>query len=160
MSHIQTEKHAIQVDAWISQIPPGLTSDRIVFLFADAIWAVQKRAVTTLSEVTLTAVFDRVIHQSQKEFPLLSGMKYESRGISMDGILSQMNRYPPDEIIKALRFFLVELLTILDNLTAGILTKPLYKALSGITGERRGPQLDAVSQISSYRRVGRDREDV
>ena len=134
MNQEHSKSHTLQVEAWMAQTIPGLTSEQLISLFSEAIRVLQKRTLITLSEVTLNAVFDRVLHQSQMEFPLLSEVKIDSKGLSFDGI---PDHHKPAEITEAFLFFLIELMTILENLTAGILTKPLYKELFGITGERR-----------------------
>lgn len=156
----QNEEHATQVDAWLERTADGLPSDRLIRLFEEAIRALQRRTLVTLSEVTLTAIFDRVLYQSQKHYPLLSGLKIETDGISLDGLRSEVNRLKPAQLTEAFRFFLIELLTIFGNLSAGILTELLYRELSKVTAEQVSTESDAASPGSKHRKTRTNREDV
>jgi len=145
-----------QVDDWIRRNASGLSSERLLLLFGDAIDAIQKRAATTLSEVTLAPIFDRVLIRSQKNFPLLSKMKIEASGVCLDALMAQPGDSKPDEVTEAFRFFLVELLTLLGTLTADILTKPLCQELFKVTPERaRQANQQGLKSVKS----GSDRRD-
>lgn len=140
MSQDQNEQHARQVDAWIERTAKDMAPDQLVSLFAAAIQALQKRTLIMLSEVTLMVVFDRALYKSQQEFPVLLDMKIEPKGISLDGDLSRIRQKTSAEITEAFRFFLIELLTIFGNITAGILTNPLYAELCKVTAESIRPE--------------------
>lgn len=127
--------HTYQVDVWIKQNANGLPAEQLLIIFTAAIRAIQKRAATTLSEVTLTAIFNRILYTCQKKFPLLSETKTEQKDVSFDKIVEQARGLQPDEITNAFRFFLIELLTILGNLTANILTQSLYRELTKVTAK-------------------------
>lgn len=131
MTSESDERHSKQVDAWIATHAGELPSEKLLLLFGEAVRAIRKRAAVTLSEVTLDAIFGRVLYTSQKKFPLLSKLKNESTGL--DDLLAHAEDIDRDEIQEAFRFFLVNLLTILGNLTADILTKPLYQELFKVT---------------------------
>jgi hypothetical protein len=135
MSVDESRPHSKQVDDWIKQNAGGLPAEKLVVIFGEAILAIQKRAGMTLSEVTLSAIFDRVLYTSQQKFTLLSKVKIESKGIVLDALLDQAIDLERDEITGAFRFFLIELLTLLGNLTADILTKPLYRELFKVTAK-------------------------
>lgn len=160
MSRDQNERNVAQVDAWIRGNAEGLAQVPLVSLFAHAIQAIQDRTVITLSNVTLAAILDRVLYQSQKRFPLLLGMKIQPEGISLEGVLSRAAFQDPAEIKEAFRFFLIELLTILGNLTAGILTNPLFHALSEVTAERIRAESGADGGEMALIKTSTHREDV
>jgi hypothetical protein len=136
MSFDKDQPHSKQVDIWIKQNTTGLSPDKLLLIFEAAIQAIQKRTAITLSEVTLAAIFDRVLYMSQKKFPILSVLKFESNGISFDGLMANAKQLKSHEITEAFRFFLIQFITLLGNLTADILTPFLYQELFKITSER------------------------
>jgi hypothetical protein len=157
----QDEKHAAQVDAWLGKTAKGLPADRLVTLFGEAIHAIHKRTLMTLSEVTLNAILDRVLYQSQKKFPILSGLKMDSlEGVSLSGIMSESNGLEPARVTTAFRFFVIELLTILENLTAGILTEPLYKELANVKAQGSHSESKENPQSLDHSKRRKDREDI
>jgi hypothetical protein len=127
----QNNQNAREVDQWIQRHLEGLPANRIVSLFGAAIQELLNRALATLSEVTLNAVLDRVLFQSQQKYPCLSGLKFENFRLHPDGLAHSFGENPA-EVTEAFRFFLIELLTILENLTAGVITDPLYQELSKV----------------------------
>jgi hypothetical protein len=138
MNSDSDEKHSKQVDAWIAKNAPGLPAEKLVPLFGEAIETIRRRALNTLSEVTYDAIFDRVLLTCQKEHPLLSQVKREP-ALSLDGLLAQLDDFTDDQIKGAFRSLLIRLLALLGNLTADILTKPLYRELSKVTADRLPP---------------------
>lgn len=152
--------HSKHVDDWIEKNVGGVPSEKLLIIFGEAIQAIQKRAGATLSEVTLSAIFDRVLHMSQQKFPLLSNVKIESKGIVLDALAGHASDLARDEITAAFRFFLIELLTLLGNLTADILTKPLYQELSKVKASS-APSCSRASHRGLRSIKGSsDREDV
>jgi hypothetical protein len=121
------------VDTWLQRSATGLSPDQLIALFEKALGALQIRILKTLSEVTLNAILDRILHQCQQQFPLLTEVKIEAHRISLTAVAREGTLEHPNEIRKAFRLFLIELLTVMGNLTAGILTKALYKTLSDVT---------------------------
>lgn len=115
----------------------GLSPEQLVQLYAEAILALRKRILFTLSEVTITAILDRVLHESQQEYPLLSELKTSTDGIETSDLLSKLDGHSSAEIIEAFQFLIAELVGVLERLTAGLLNKPLYQELSRLGGRQR-----------------------
>lgn len=160
MSIDEGRPHSKQIDDWIRQNASGLPSEKVVIIFGEAIQAIQRRAGATLSEVTLSAIFDRVLHMSQQRFTLLSKVKIESKSIVLDALIGSASDLERDEITDAFRFFLIELLTLLGNLTADILTKPLYQELSKVTAASAPSGSKASHRGLRSVKGSSDREDV
>ena len=135
------ERHSSEIDAWIKQNSSGLSCEQLLAFFGKAIESTQKRTATILSEVTLTAIMDRVLSTSQKRFPLLSGVQIRSSGISVASLMPQAKDLKPEEIEAAFRFLLIELLTLLGHLTAEVLTETLYQELFKVTADRTPPEV-------------------
>ncbi len=120
--------HIASVDAWLAahdSAPDLLPS------FELALMALWMRTKTTLGEITLTAIVERVLHIASETFPFVAAIKVEPGiGIVCGGLAERIGSAPPVEVRQAVRFVLVELLTVLGNLTAEILTPELHAELS------------------------------
>lgn len=98
-------------------------------LFERALAAVWARAQRTLGEVTLGAIAERVLHTVSKRYLVLSALDADASGFRFDRLRGQEELIDLDE---AIELMLVQLLTVIGNLTADILTPGLHAALSGV----------------------------
>lgn len=147
-------RHAGCVDAWLERSATGQAPDALLRLFEAALDAVWIRTKTTLGEITLTAIAERVISNASERFSLLWSLKVEpTSGIQCRELGERLGSVEPSELRQAIRFVLVELLTVLGNLTAEILTPALHAEIAGVAlpdplpvGKRLPPQSpDSVS---------------
>jgi hypothetical protein len=126
-------QHALCIDAWLERSATGLAPEALLALFEAALNAVWIRSTTTLGEVTLTAIAERVLHNASERYSLLWSLKIEStRGIQCRELRDRIGSVEPSELREAIRFVLVELLTVLGNLTAEILTPALHAEVSRV----------------------------
>jgi hypothetical protein len=126
-------QHALCVDAWLEGSATGLPPEALLRLFEVALDAVWIRTNTTLGEVTLTAIGERVLHNASEQFSLLSSLKIEpTRGIQCRELRVRIGSVDAVELRGAIRFVLVELLTVIGNLTAEILTPALHAEISRV----------------------------
>lgn len=114
------------------------SSEHQLELFEVAFNAVWRRALTTLGEVTMMAVVGRVLFHAAESHPALGSIQIVGAGIDCRGLRPEIVRPPSQRmdtqpLAEGLRFLLVDLLTVLGNLTAGILTPALHAALTGVT---------------------------
>jgi hypothetical protein len=152
------ETHKKQVELWEDKNTKGLSAKKIVQLFGAAIHAIEQRSLFTLSSITVTVVADRVLYESTDKFPILAGVKIEPKGMSLAGLLDQSEKVNPEELRNALHHLLVELLTVLGNITADILTAPLHAELMQVT--REGALKDSGTQnLRAVNSAKTDRED-
>jgi hypothetical protein len=127
-------QHEAPVDAWLKRsakddLPPAV----LLQLFEAALGALWARTKTTLGEVTLTAIAERVLHDASEKFPLFSSLKVEpTGGIPFRELRERPNSVNVSELTAGIRFVLVEFLTVLGNLTADILTPELHAELSNV----------------------------
>ena len=135
MNRDQNEQHAKQVDLWIEKSVRVLSQSAQAQIFGDAVGVFEKRILVTLSSITWNAILDRALSQSTQSFPLLSGIKIQLGGITIEGLLPKLQKDKANQVIEAFRYFLIELLTIVGNLTAGVLTEPLYRELSRVVAK-------------------------
>ena len=129
------EIHIKQVEAWESRNAKDVSEKELPKLYAKAIQAIERRSLGTLSSVTVLVVVDRVIHETKEKFPLLNRIKTVSNGIDFSALFEATD-VGSVELQQALRELLIELLSVLGNITADVLTSPLHKELMGVTNER------------------------
>jgi len=123
--------HQTCVDGWLERQAEDLAVPQLIDLFDRALAAVWERAHRTLGEVTLTAIMDRVLHTAVERHSVLSALKLESAGIRSADLAAHVRS--GEELTEAMRFLLVEFLTVLGNLTADILTPALHSELTAVT---------------------------
>jgi hypothetical protein len=127
-------RHAACVDAWLTRSAAASSPDALLRLFEAALAALWIRTKTTLGEVTLAAIAERVLHNASEKFPLLWSLKVEpAGGIQCRELRERIGSVQPNELREAVRFVLVELLTVLGNLTAEILTPELHAEIYSVS---------------------------
>jgi hypothetical protein len=122
--------HAVEVDAWLARALSDRSSDGLVQQFGKTLHALWARTQPKLGEVTLSAIAERVLYNASERFTFFSTMTVESpKGIQIADLADRIAHVPEAEQIAGIRFLLVELLTVLGNLTAEILTPELHAEL-------------------------------
>jgi len=122
-------EHAACVDGWLEEAARGLTPPALRRLLEVAFGVLWMRTMTTLGEVTLTAIGERVLYTAAERFPVLASFQVvPTRGIELRGAEGQ-GPPPEAELREGMRFLLVELLTVLGTLTAEILSPELHAQL-------------------------------
>lgn len=133
MSVKKNELHLKAVELFEKKKAGGLSFDKQLQLFKKAFECIEKRTLRTLSSITLLVVLDRVLHQSKDKYSLLSELKIDQKGLSFDSLIHNINKHNSEQLIEALRYLMVELLTVLGSITADILSAPLHKELLNVT---------------------------
>lgn len=130
--------HADRVDRWLGKAAKGLSKERRVLLFEQALGALWRGAHVTLGGITLGAVTERVLYYSTEKYPFLSPLKIEADGVQFEELKKSLPAVKDATITEAFRFVLIEFLSVLGNLTAEIITPELHAELSkvAITGEK------------------------
>ena len=131
---VDTGQHAVCVDTWLDRNARDVSSKDLLGLFEAALGALWARTKTPLGEVTLTAIADRVLHNAAEKFPFFSSLRVEpAEGIQFGGLHERRGSLQAADLTQGIRFVLVELLTVLGNLTSEILTPELHAELSRVT---------------------------
>jgi hypothetical protein len=125
--------HAAAVEAWLARAGADLPSAELAGLFARAVAAIWRRALLTLGEVTLAAIVDRVFYTARDGFPQLSLLSVSEQGVVFDGLKARAETMERAELAAGIRLVLSQLLAVLGNLTAEILTPLLHAELAGVS---------------------------
>ena len=125
--------HGTCVDVWLEQSAKGLSAPALARLCEVALSALWLRTKTTLGEVTLGAIGERVLFTAAEKFPFFNAFKVEP-GLGIELRVDHSPAFRDDaELRDGIRFLLVELLSVLGNLTAEILTPELHAELMVVT---------------------------
>jgi hypothetical protein len=121
--------HEAFVDAWLRGATEKLPPAAFAVLLERSLDALWRRAQVSLGDVTLGAIVDRVLSVASESYPPVATLKVKEAGVSFDDLSGTIER-------DAVRFILVELLTVVGNLTDEILTPELHAALSKVALEK------------------------
>lgn len=134
----QGEEHGRVVDAWLRRAPPNVAVNTLLRLFEAALGALWNRTSTTLGEVTLIAITDRVLYDAARRFPPFASLKVNAAGVVDFGELKEHAfALGEPQLRREMRFVLVEFLTVLGNLTAGLLTEELHAELARVATPKK-----------------------
>jgi hypothetical protein len=125
--------HRACVNAWMDRVTKDLPPERLLNAFEHGFAALWRRAHQTLGDVTLTAIVDRVLFTAAEQYPFVASLKIEATGLRSHELDERAGSLQRDEVVEGVRFVLVEVLTVLGNLTAEILTPALHEELSKAT---------------------------
>jgi hypothetical protein len=126
---LDEREHRLTVDAWFERVARGRSSDALIQAFERAFAALWKRSHLTLGEVTLTAIAERVLHTAMERYPILGSIEITASGLDCQRLRAQQG-LPLSEVTDAIRFVLLEFLSVLGNLTAQILSPALRLELA------------------------------
>lgn len=125
--------HKEIVFLWEKENAKNLECKEFIKLFAGALLNLEKRCFATLSNVTVQVVIDRVLHEGHEKYPILNLIKLEPSGLNFEELNQNCEKYKAQELKEALSYLLVELLTVIGNITSDVLTAPLHKKLMEVT---------------------------
>lgn len=137
--------HAAFVDAWLERSAKDLPPAALVELLEAALNALWARTKTTLGEVTLSAIAERVLCNASEKFPLLSSLEVEATGaISFRALRERASAVHHSEVLEGGRFLVVEFLSVMGKLTAEILTPELHAELGSVARPDPSPPRERI----------------
>ena len=119
---IEWTKHA-------SRVSP----EELAGLFEKAMTVLWHRTYSALGDITVAAIVERVLYNATEKYSVLSSLKLDPSGVDFAEFRRQAGSINERELKEAIQFVLVELLTVVGNLTAEILTPSLHSELSSVT---------------------------
>lgn len=128
-----SKSHEDCVDRWLSRVERELEPLQLLELAMEALFA---RASPTLGSVTLAAIVARVRLVTVEKYPAIEVVAVSETGVTIDAHSRTAVR--GENVRDGVRFFLIEFLTIIGSVTAGILTPALHATLSRTSG--KGPR--------------------
>jgi len=145
---VDAREHSACVDEWMARAASRVPSERLLGVFDLGFATLWSRAHQTLGDVTLMAIVDRVLYIAIEQYPFLSALKVDPTGLRCQELQQRAGSVHRDQLAAAVRFVLVEFLTVLGSLTAEILSPALHaellkvapaEAVSDDNGSQGGP---------------------
>ena len=124
--------HIRCVSEWMkhaSRVPP----EELAGLFEKAMTVLWRRTYSALGDITVAAIVDRVLYNATEKYSALGSLKLDASGVNFAEFRHHAGSINDRELKEATQFVLVELLTVVGNLTAEILTPALHAELSSVT---------------------------
>lgn len=129
---------------WLARTSTGASPPALVTLLQSALDVLWRRAQQTLGDVTVRAIVSRALVTASSRHPLLRSLTVDAEGVSCAALARVVGATRPAPsasgaadaaaVRAAMRDVLVELLTVLGDLTANILTAALHDALMSVSG--------------------------
>jgi hypothetical protein len=126
---IRYKSHAHAVGVWLQKISSSLTPEQFVNAIEEVFDNLLDKTQITVSEVTLSAVLDRVLYNSCVKYPILNELKLDDAKLNFGGFKKNLKSASQSEIKEAFQYFVTEFLFVIGNLTGEILTPMLYSEL-------------------------------
>ena len=146
MGRQRNEQHTKQVETWKKK-HSELSTEAMIQLLIKAIQAVRKRSLTTLSSITVTAVVERTLIECKEKFPELSEVVIDTTGLNFSKFENDIQNSNLSKAQESVQELLIDLLEVLGNITADILTKYLYQELMTVGSG------DAISDVTKSRSI-------
>jgi hypothetical protein len=127
---IRYKSHARAVADWLRKFPSSLSREQFINAVEFVFENVLAKTQITVSEITLSAVLDRVLYNSCVKYPILSELKLEDAKLNFSGFKKNLKSASHSEIKEAFQYFVTEFLFVIGNLTGEILTPILYNELT------------------------------
>jgi len=110
-----------------------VSPDQLAELFEKAMSALWNRTYSALGDITVAAIVDRVLYNATEKYSILGSLKLGAKGVDFTEFREQAGSLHDGELREAIQFVFVELLTVVGNLTAEILTPALHTELSSVS---------------------------
>lgn len=135
MNSHRNEAHLLIVKQWDADNATDLQAQDLVTLYALAFHVLCERTLATLSSITVQVVIERVLHEGATHFEVLANVRTQEDGFNFSGLIENHKNYSAADIRSALQNLLSELLSVIGNITAEILTKSLHAELMTVTAK-------------------------
>jgi hypothetical protein len=123
--------HIRCVNEWMKDASRS-SPERLAGLFEKAMTALWRRTYSALGDITVAAIVDRVLYNAAEKYSALGSLKLDGSGVNFAEFRQRAGSINDRELKEAIQFVLVELLTVVGNLTAEILTPALHSELSSV----------------------------
>ena len=124
--------HIRCVSEWMKHAS-RVSPEELAALFEKAMTVLWQRTYSALGDITVAAIVDRVLYNATEKYSALGSLKLDTSGINFAEFRHHSGSINDRELREAIQFVLVELLTVVGNLTAEILTPALHSELSSVT---------------------------
>jgi hypothetical protein len=126
---IRYKFHSTIVEDWLSLLPVNSNKLKTFEFFEKAFNRVFDKASVSMSEITLSAILDRVLYNSAEQFPLLATLQIKNDCLNFTEFKKTLKKHSEKEMKDAFHYMLTEFLCVIGNVTGEQLTPLLHKEL-------------------------------
>lgn len=124
---------AVAVDGWLDlAAPAGTSSSSLLASWEQVVVLLWNRVNLTLGEVTLAVIFERVVIEVSRRHPLAKGILVGDSGPDLSGLRADGATADAAAVRAGMRDFIVTYISLLDALTASVLTPALLAELQKV----------------------------
>lgn len=121
--------HEAVVDAFMANVPPHPVAG-VVSALEQMLRELWRRADVMVGQASLVAVMDRVLHDAALRFPIFGSITVDAGGVQLAKLRAHADGADAQQVHEGTRFVLSQTLTVIGNLTMGMLTPALHAALA------------------------------
>lgn len=137
--------HAEFVKDWLERASKNAATTAALLDAFEAGWnALWRRAESAVGLVTLESIGERVLSNSAEKHSVLSSLRLTPEGVVCKPLMDAASGFSRSELQESLGFMLIELLTVIGDLTDQVLTPGLYDELSRIVPDAAPERTPAV----------------
>jgi hypothetical protein len=127
------EQHTAFVTAWLAEATADLTPAQVLDLAEEGLNRLWRRVNLSIGVLTLQAILDRAIFVSADLWPPIGRIRVDATGVHCRDLRQDATDEHAAAMIAGFQGLFVNLLTILSDLTADMLTEALYQTISPFT---------------------------
>ena len=152
--------HAKHVSSWMEQAAKDVPVPTLLALFEAAWGALWRRAESAIGEIALRSIAELVHSTSAERYSFLTPIRIDAADISCKALLDSAPTLEKGELQEGLSFMLVQLLTVLGDLTDQVLTSGLYEELSRIAPGSKIEHSDHKAKSQAETRPAPDDKEI
>jgi len=107
----------------------------VVDIYEELLINIWNKIVPTLGQVTVGAIFDRAIHRTMKQYPLIANLKVRRSHLDFSELRQSLKDREKSNIKDGFKDLVTNLIDILAKLTGNILVNVVMQEVEGFTGD-------------------------
>jgi hypothetical protein len=107
----------------------------VVDLYEELLINIWNKIVPTLGQVTVSAIFDRAIHRTMKQYPFMGHLQVKRSHLDFSLLRESLQEREKSNIKDGFKDLVTNLIDILAKLTGNILVNVVMQEVEGLTGD-------------------------
>jgi hypothetical protein len=142
----ETNRHAEQVEAWIKEVTPALSSEQVIQLFDLTLKSLWMHAQTQSSTTVLKAILERVIFNLNRRYYFLELIELTQNGAILDALYKSPRKLDRADTLMAFQLVITDFMALLGALTNDVVSPDLHRELLKIKLDSDASALPPVTR--------------
>ncbi|WP_218080517.1 hypothetical protein [Anthocerotibacter panamensis] len=130
-----SEPPANDLEQTIAEQVSSQVKSEVVDIYEELLINIWNKIVPTLGQVTVSAIFDRAIHRTSKQFPFVEHLQVSRSHLDFSKLRAGLQERNKDNIKDGFKDLVTNLIDILAKLTGNILVNVVMQEVEGLTGD-------------------------